>query len=434
MYLLYSLLFSAGVLVTAPYYLWRHRGELGSGAWRERLGFLPLDGRSFQAGGIWVHAVSVGETLSAVPLVQALSGAYPARPIVISHVTPAGRKVGEQRLPNVAARFYLPLDWAWSVRRALKIIRPAVLLIMETEIWPNLLQAAQQTQCRVAIVNARISDRSFRRYRRVRPFMRRVLQSVDHFYAQSEADAERLRQIGVPAEKVTVTGNLKYDIAPPSPNSWVAETKQRLADMRRAPVWLAASTMPGEERLLLPVARAVRERFPRALWMVAPRHPSRFDEVEQLLKDSGLRTVRRTRLDGMSEESRSALESAEALLLDTMGELAASFDLADVVFMGGTLAPTGGHNLIEPALAGKAILIGPHMENFRDVATHFLGAGAVLQVPDGAAVAPTLLHLLGDASARDQLGARARQVLNEQRGATARTLGQIKTWLEMPTS
>ncbi len=432
MYLLYSFLFSAGLILTAPYYLWRHRGQFGGRAWRERLGFLPLEGNSRAAGGIWVHAVSVGETLSAVPLVQELARVFPGRPIFMSHVTPAGRELGEKRLPNVAARFYMPLDWAWAVRRAVRAIRPAVLIIVETEIWPNLLRAVKENGGRVAVVNARISDRSFPRYLRARPFMRRILNGVDRLCAQSEVDAERLRQIGAPPERVVVTGNLKFDASASPPSPWVPQLREWLTRWERGPVWVAASTMAGEEPLVLGAWRAVHQRHPRALMILAPRHPARFDVVARLLADSGIKAVRRTSLNGRPNEMGRQIESAEVLLLDTMGELAGTFDLADVVFMGGTLVPTGGHNLIEPAVAGKATLFGPHMENFRDVASLFLGAGAALQVPNAEALAPALLRLLDHPSERRELGERARQVLEQQRGAVRRTLEQLGPWLDSP--
>jgi 3-deoxy-D-manno-octulosonic-acid transferase len=427
MYLLYSLLFSAGLFLTAPYYLWRHRGQLRRHAWRERLGFLPFAANPGGPGAIWVHCVSVGETLSAVPLVQELRRAFPGRQLFMSHVTPAGRDAGEERLPGVAARFYLPFDWAWTVRRAIKTIRPALLVIVETEIWPNLLRATREDGCRVAIVNARISDRSLPRYLWVQSFMRKILNGVDRFCVQSDADAERFRQLGAPPDRIVVTGNLKFDARPPQANPWALQLKETLARLGRGPVWVAASTMPGEEPLLLDAWRAVRHRHPSALMVLAPRHPARFDQVARLLADSGIKVIRRTSL--RMEEPRE-IESAEVLLLDTMGELAGMFELADVVFMGGTLVATGGHNLIEPAFSGKPIVFGPHMENFRDVAARFLEAGSALQIPNAEALAPALLGLLGNPSEGRNLGARARQVLEQQRGATERTLDQLRPWLE----
>jgi 3-deoxy-D-manno-octulosonic-acid transferase len=432
MYLLYSFLFSVGALFAAPYYLWRHRGEFEDRAWRERLGFLRLNGRSLPAGGIWIHAVSVGEALSAVPLVQRLSCTYPGRPILMSHVTPAGRKVGEQRLPRVAARFYMPLDWARATRRTLRLVQPSVLIIIETEIWPNLLRVAQENGCRVAIVNARVSDRSFPRYLSIRPFMKRVLSSVGCFCAQSETDAERLRQLGAPPERIVVTGNLKFDVPPPAASPWANQLKDALVRLGRRPVWVAASTMPGEEDFLLDAARKIRERYPRSLWILAPRHPSRFEQVAKLLAGSGIKSARRTLLGPGTDEVARQIESADTLLLDTIGELPGCLNLADVVLMGGTILPTGGHNLIEPAFAGKAILLGPHMENFRDVATRFLEARAALQVSKAEAVEPALLHLLEHPEERLELGKRARGVLETQRGAADRTLAQLKTWLEPP--
>lgn len=430
MYLLYSLLFSVGALLAVPYYLWRHRGQGQREAWRERLGLLQAVSGSQGPGCIWVHAVSVGETLSAVPLIQQLKGAFRKHPVFLSHVTPAGRKVGESRLPDVAGRFYLPLDWGWAMRRAVRALRPTLLIIIETEIWPNLLRAAKESGCRVAIVNARVSDHSFPRYLLLRPLMKRVLRDVDCFCAQSEVDAERLRQLGASPERVVVTGNLKFDAEPPAASAWADQLKAILTQLGREPVWLAASTMPGEEALLLGAAQAVRARYPRALWVLAPRHPARFDQVASLLMDRGMKIARRTALGNSPDQVARQLESADVLLLDTLGELAGLMKSADVVLMGGTFVPTGGHNVIEPAFAGKAILLGPHMENFRDVAARFLEAQAAVQVTSARAIGPALLHLLDHPEERLELGSRARRVLEEQRGATQRTLAQLEPWLE----
>ena len=426
MYLLYSVLLTLGGLLTAPYYLWRYRGrQYGAGAWRERIGVLPASYQQAAAGAIWVHAVSVGETLAVAGLVRELQQRYPDRKIFLSHVTPTGRSAGESRLPDVAGRFYLPLDWRWSVRRVLGRIQPSLLMIAETELWPNLIRATHDFGARVALVNARLSERSSKGYRRLRPFMRRVFAHVDCVCAQSPRDAERFYSIGAMPERVVVTGNLKFDAKPPALGAWVARLQNVLQKAARGPLLIAASTMPGEEESVLDAWEAVRQRHKRALMILAPRHPNRCEAVGQLLHSRGVSFVRRSTLKEGETELTSQLAAAEVLLLDTIGELAGLFQVADVVFMGGSLAPTGGHNLLEPAYWAKAVIFGPHMENFRDMAELFLAERAALQVQDSAGLARCVLDLLGDDALRNQTGREAKQVLERESGATRRVLDQL---------
>lgn len=435
MYLIYSLLFTLGAILTAPYYLWRQRGHiLSGGGWRERFGFLPAHFEPPSRGGkpqaIWVHAVSVGETLAVAPLVRELQQRYPERRIYLSHVTYTGRQAGESRLPDVAGRFYLPLDWAGCARRVVGRIRPALVVIVETELWPNLLRAAHQSGARVVLVNARLSDRSFRGYRRVASFMRRVLECVDWIAAQSRADAERFRQLGADPDRVSAAGNVKFDVKPPQSGELVAPLGKALARAGRRPVLVAASTMPGEEATLVPVWRELRRKIPGALMILAPRHPARFDGVGQIFERGGLMFVRRTALGAAESAWDEQLASADVLLLDTIGELAGVFALADVVFMGGSLSTTGGHNVLEPAYWSKPIVFGPHMENFRDVAALFLNSGAAVQVADARELARVIGELLESEERRRKLGEAAKAVLALESGATERILERLGDWLD----
>ncbi|MBZ5515050.1 MAG: 3-deoxy-D-manno-octulosonic acid transferase [Acidobacteriia bacterium] len=435
MYLVYSLLFTCGVLLAAPYYLWRLRGSIRStSGWRERFGFLPQAFQQAEPGAIWIHAVSVGETLAVVGLVRELQRRYPGRKIFLSHVTPAGRDAGRRRIPEVAGQFFLPLDWNWSASRALERIRPALLVIVETELWPNLLRAARRRGARIVLVNARLSARSFRRYQWVRGFMRRVLGSLEVVCAQSELDGERFRALGAPRERTVVTGNLKFDFAPPRLGEFPAMLRRALGIAGRQPVVVAASTMPGEEALLPRMWAEIQRRHPEALLILAPRHPARFGEVGALASSQGIALVLRTSLQGDERQVATQLASAKILLLDSIGELAGIFELADVVFMGGSLVPTGGHNLLEPAFWAKPIIFGPHMENFRDIARLFLESGAALQVANSEALGKAILELLGDAARAKKLGEAARAVLERERGATDRVLGQLEVWLSAPVS
>jgi 3-deoxy-D-manno-octulosonic-acid transferase len=378
MYLVYSLLFTLGAILSAPFYLWRKGRNLERGHWRERFGRIPFC--EANPGAIWVHAVSVGETVAVAGLVQEVQRAFPERRIFLSHVTPAGREAGKARLPAIAGRIYAPLDWRWTVRRTLERIRPALLVIVETELWPNLLRAAQQAGARVVLVNARLSQRSLRGYRLARPFIRRVLSDVDAICAQSEADAERFRELGARPERVRMVGNLKFDAQPPQLSEFARALKTALRRAERGPVLVAASTMPGEEPLILEAWDMIRARYGKALLILAPRHPARFDEVSRYLGGTGRSFVRRTTLKVEHQELSPPLAATEILLLDTIGELAGLFEVADLVFIGGSLVPTGGHNLLEPAYWSKVITFGPHMENFRDIARLFLDAGAAVQI------------------------------------------------------
>jgi len=433
MFFIYSLLFTLGIIVTAPYYLWRLRGSISSSAdWKERLGILPPQFQQTEQSAIWVHAVSVGETLAIVGLVREIHRRYPGRKVFLSHVTTAGREASAARLPDVAGRFLLPLDWPLAVGGAMRRIRPAVLVITETELWPNLLRAARQEGARVLIVNGRISDRSYRRYRWIRPFMRRVLEKVDGICAQSKTDAKRFCGLGMPPEKVVVSGNLKFEASPPRLGEFTRLLGSALREGRRSPVVIAASTMAGEEELLLTAWAQVRSQYANALLILAPRHPARFEEVASLLTLRDLKTVRRTALGQDAGQSTNPTFSADVLLLDTIGELASVFELADLVFMGGSLVPTGGHNVLEPAYWGKAILFGPHMHNFRDITQLLLERQAVVQISDKTQLAGAMLELLADEARRNELGGAARRLLEDHRGATERVMEILEGWLAAP--
>ncbi len=432
MYRLYSILFSLGLVLMAPYYIWRHRGRKELSGWRERLGKLPLSLRQEVPGAIWIHAVSVGETLAVAGLVKQLQQRYPERKIFLSSVTAAGREAGEKKLPGVAGRFYLPFDWQWSVRRVLRHIRPSLLLIVETELWPNLLKTVRESGCRTILVNARVSDRSFPGYRLGRPFMRRVLRDITRICTQTPTDAERFQQLGALPDQVIVTGNLKFDGRAPEFGSFGVKIRNILAAENRSPVFVAGSTMRGEEPLVLEAWQRIHARHPRAVMILAPRHPGRFDEVAELLQTQQLSTVRRTNLPENEDEICRRLSQTEILLLDTIGELAEMVGVADVVFVGGSLVPTGGHNVVEPAFWGKPILFGPHMNNFRDVASLFLAAGGALQVADAGGLADAVLRLLDHPADARRMGERAKGVIQQQSGAATRILNQMEEWLGTP--
>ncbi|HUI40405.1 MAG TPA: 3-deoxy-D-manno-octulosonic acid transferase [Terriglobia bacterium] len=432
--LLYSLLVTLAALVAAPWYLVRYglRG-LPRGYWSERLGRLPASlSEPEEAGAIWIHAVSVGETLAVAGLAGEMRRRFPTRPVYLSHVTPTGRAAGEARIPGVAGRFYLPLDWKWAVHCVFDRLHPSLLLVAETELWPNLLGAARERGTPVVLVNARLSEGSFRGYRRFAFFFKGVLGAIDRVFAQTERDAGRFRELGVPGGKVTVAGNLKFDGRPPELGELPRRARHALRDAGRGPVLVAGSTMAGEERLLLRAWDRLRKRFPRAFLVLAPRHPQRFEEVAQALGDEGRRFVRRTALD--PSEFNAQVAGAEILLLNTIGELAGMFELADVAFVGGSLVASGGHNLLEPAYWAKPVLFGPHMENFRDAAEQFVSEKAGYQVQGPEELALRVAELFTDPARRDEVGRRAKRLLERESGATKRIADALAEWLGEPSA
>lgn len=441
MYFIYSLLLGLGFLILLPRFLLDafHHGKYVAG-FRERLGSLsPIknDGRPV----VWIHCVSVGETQAARPLVRGIRERFPESLIAISTTTLTGQNLAREVFKRDAARvFYFPFDWRWVVRRTLKAINPDTVLIMETELWPGFLRECKQQQIPVAIVNGRLSEQSFRRYRVIRRFMTRVLSSLSLAIMQTEADAERLRSLGMDASKTLVSGNLKFDAGTmPPPDSLTMEFRERFKITGDSGLILAASTHAPEEVIILNSLRQVislteskTESKPRLI--IAPRHPERFTEVADLLKTSGLRWARRTWPSDGSDGQ------AEVVLLDSIGELNSIYPLASIVFVGGSIAKTGGHNILEPAALGAAVITGPHTYNFQSIVETFVKAGAIIQLKpmsDSAAIvelANVISELLADPARRRELGGLAQSLVNENRGATERTLESLSSILSNPAS
>jgi len=422
MYVLYTLLLLVYGAAVLPSFFYRSvRSRAYFGTLGERLGRVPAavnpDGRAT----IWVHGVSVGEVLAARALLPGLRAAYPDLRLVLSVTTLAGRQVAAQQSQLVDACFFFPFDLPGAVSAVLERLRPRLFVTIDTEIWPNLLRACRQRGVPAVVVNGRISDRSYRRYRLVRPLFARVLADVDRFCMQSEAWAARVAALGAPPERVTVTGSLKFDAASAAAVSGrAAESPLRHVRVPEGrPVLIAASTLRGEEAAVLRAYRGVRAGAPGTLLVLAPRHPERFAEAEQLASREGHRVVRRTAL-----RPEAGLD-ADVLILDTIGELARLYELATVVFVGGSLVEAGGHNILEPAAFSKPIVFGPSMHNFADIADAFLRQGAAWQVQSESDLERALVTLMADAARRDRMGAAARAVLGANRGATERTLAVI---------
>jgi 3-deoxy-D-manno-octulosonic-acid transferase len=425
MYILYSLLLALVFLISLPWWaiqvlrLRKYRAGL-----KERLGVAPRRVRAqTRPNSIWIHAVSVGEVLAVSQLVAELRKADPARPIFVSTTTATGQTLARQRFGESHV-FFMPLDFGFALRPYLKLLRPRLLILAETEFWPNLVHMSRKKNARVAIVNARISDRSFPRYRRFRWFFARVLSDIDLFLTQTEDDAQRLRELGAPAERVQSSGNLKFDVRS-SAGSALAERLQRsIARDGVSPVIICGSTTDGEEELLLQAFLDIAKEFPAAMMVVAPRHPERFDRVASLIAAQGFAIVRRS-----AWTEASPLRGC-VFLLDSVGELASLYGLADVAYVGGSLLPgVGGHNILEPAQHGVPVLVGPNTSNFREIVRIFERGGAMTVVTPGS-LSGELRHLLAHREERLRLGQRAREMFLENTGATERTLRALQKLLD----
>jgi 3-deoxy-D-manno-octulosonic-acid transferase len=435
MYFIYSLLLAFGFLILLPRFLYdalRH-GKYVAG-FRERLGTVSsANGQPL----IWIHCVSVGETQAARPLVLELKKQLPNHRIAISTTTLTGQNLAREIFKNDAEKiFYFPFDWRRTVRRTLNALQPEAVLIMETELWPGFLRECERRKIPVAVLNGRLSERSFRRYRLFRSFMSRVLRGVSLAIMQTEADAVRLRQLGIEPEKVQVSGNLKFDAgALPLNDVLTSELGARFNFDKDSALILAASTHAPEERILIQAfKRLIDHTAPAARLMIAPRHPERFAEVAALIEASGLSLARRSAPAAVRDSS------AKVVLLDTIGELQSVYSMATVVFVGGSIAKTGGHNILEPAAVGACILTGAHTYNFREIVEAFVLEEAIVQLP-AMPDSDTALELeklfaafLIDPDKRRLLGERAKKLVNQNRGATERTMELLKTLLAKPVA
>jgi len=426
---LYTLAVVVLAVVLSPWFLYqalRYRKYIGS--LTQRMGRLPV---SFNLDGdesIWIHAVSVGEALMVRALVGDLRERYPHLKVFLSTTTLTGQQIAK-RIQGVDGVFFFPFDLPIFVNRTLRLVRPRLFIMMETEIWPNLLRRCRRLGITTILVNGRISSRSYPRYRLARAFFRRVLTDVDRLCMQSDESARRIIDIGADPARVTVTGSLKFDSLE-TPAMAAGRGASRVLRYFRIPpgrpVFMAASTFKGEEAAVLDAFAVVRRAAPGALAVIAPRKPERFAEAEALASAEGLRVVRRSAL-AVDAEPR-----ADVVILDSMGELAHLFQVATVVFVGGSLVAQGGHNILEPAVHGKPIVFGPHMENFAEISATFLQNQAAIQVPDAASLIDVVARLMSDPVERARLGAAARALVEANRGAKDRTLTALAEILPLP--
>ena len=413
MYILYNILLVLLTLLLSPFILFKlvtvpkYRGGIS-----QKLGRIRKSVQKAIRGTrpIWIHAVSVGEVMAAHPLVRELKKKYPDRKLILSTVTVTGNHTAHQRVPEADAVFFFPFDFPWIVRRVIREINPAVVLVAETELWPNFFRELKREGIPSAVVNGRISPHSFKNYIKFKTFFRQVFSHVTIFCMQSADDAARIKDIGAPQEKVIITGNLKFD--------------QKIPEKQPSPVQMpkgskvitAGSTHRGEEAALLEIFRRLREKFPELILIIAPRHPERFDEVSGLINKAGYECQRRTRLKGTIKD---------VLLLDTIGELRTFYGICDLAFVGGSLVRVGGHNLLEPAAMKKPVIFSRYMFNFKEISEALISAGGGILVRDKEELYVQADKLLSDKNYAQQIGDKAFTVIESNSGATKRTIDAI---------
>lgn len=423
-YLLYDLILCLSALFLVPYYLLRglRFGKARRGI-RERLGVFSPEFRAALQGRqvIWVHAVSVGETRAAIPLFKALRQAYPDALLVLSNVTETGRSVAS-KVAEADYCIFFPFDLSWVVRRVLKTIRPAVIVLVETEIWPNFVRCARQLEIPLVLVNGRISDRSFPRYRMAGGLLRPILACITTFCMQTARDARRIKLLGAEPAQVRVTGNLKFDMAPPSAEVLMPDRlRQEFSLPEQCLVWVAGSTHQGEEETILTVYGRLLAKHPQLLLVLVPRHPERARLVCEEAARQDLNCVLRT---GLAERP-APLSPGDVLLVDTIGEMLKLYAVADAVFVGGSLIPVGGHNILEASLMKKPVLFGPYMQNFKEIARLVREADGGLQVSDAEDLFAQLDLLLANPEDCLRLGENGYNLLAKNQGATERSLAEI---------
>jgi len=420
---LYSALWWVALPAVLGRLWWRGRKEPGYRAhWGERLALIgPAPG---EGPTIMVHAVSVGETRAAEPVVDALLAAYPDCRILLTHMTPTGRATGKSLFAHHGERVvqsYLPYDTGAMTRRFLRRHRPRACILMETEVWPNLIHACKQLAVPIVLANARLSEKSLKRGRKAGAVMLEAARGFTLVAAQTELDAERIRSLGAP--NVVVTGSVKFDVTPPpaalEKGDWL-RSRIRSGGPER-PVFLCASTREGEEALILDAWQRMPDKPAGALLALVPRHPQRFDEVASLASARGFTLARRSQLD-----LDHGVDGADVLLGDSMGEMFAYYAACDCAYIGGSLLPLGGQNLIEACALGKPVLVGEHTFNFLDATNEAVGDGAALRVPDADALVAAAVHLLGDGAARVAMGEKALAFARRHRGATLRTVELVQ--------
>jgi 3-deoxy-D-manno-octulosonic-acid transferase len=409
---LYSILLWLGQPLYWLRLYWRGRSNPGYRQhWRERTGHITLP---VQPGSVWIHAVSVGETQAIAPLIHQIQTRHPTLPLYLTQTTPTGRAQAERLFGHGLPYSYLPYDLPRYLRRFLHTLRPRALILVETELWPNLLSEAARQGIPVYLVNARLSARSQAGYQRLRHFTRQAVVQLTAVAAQTSADAARLHSLGIPESKIQVTGNLKYD--QPLPDQQIARTLRRT--WPRGPIWIAASTHAGEDEIMLAAHTQLRQIHPGTRLILVPRHPERFAAVATSIRHSGHDFVRRS-------QGESLREHTSVYLADTMGELSTLLGTADIAFIGGSLVPVGGHNMLEAVAQGVPVCFGPHTFHFADIARQLRQCGAAQQVEDATHLAATLSHWLSNPLVRQAAGQAGQDYVQRNQGAVERLYQQL---------
>lgn len=420
MFSLYSLLYFIVMFVLLPFEYAKRPKALKSKWLRERFGFIPLP--SFKKNNsqlIWVHAVSVGEVISTVPFIRKLKSRHPSLRIILSTITDTGQQVARDRLSDIADIVYLPFDLMFILRRLFKRTNADVFITIETELWPNLFRVLKREGIPILVFNGRLSDDSFKGYRKIRFFIKDVVGCVNVFGMQDYVYGERIMALGADKEKVRIVGNFKFDIKPPGkPPEWSASLKY--------PVILAGSTHEGEEELVISVFERLRNDFSKLNMIIAPRHPERFGRVEDMIRTKGLDYVKRSELGVPGTEKRSI--EGKIIILDTIGELASAYGIADIAIIGGSFINHGGHNPLEPAFWGKPVICGPHMENFPFIQDFYREGSAKRSDADG--LYDVLKALIESPEKRKAMGDKARDLYNEKSGAVDRALEILERYIE----
>lgn len=403
--------------------LWMKNRKIPNGLqfWHERLGFGL---RPVSPGGIWVHAVSVGESLTAIPLIKLLQQRYPNLPITVTNETITGAERIRAGLVNVT-QLYFPYDLPFILSKFLKILKPKLLILLETELWPNLLEACQLYQVPVALVNARLSERSARSYRRILPVTQKMLKNIDIIAAQFQADADRFINLGFPTEKLQITGSLKFDLTLPVQLSEKAQRWRKIWGQNRL-VWIAASTHPGEEELILQAFTETRRSHPDLLLVSIPRHVDRTPQLQQLYSPT-YKVVKRS--DYNEENEESLIDAVDIFIGDTMGELLVFYAAADLAFVGGSLVEKGGQNPLEPAAVGLPILSGPHTFNFATITEQLKQRNAKIQINNVIELAEQVTSLLSDPQQRQQMAQQAKKFVSENKGSVLKQIQLIENLL-----
>jgi len=418
MSIIYDLVFFAVVIIYLPIYLFKNKFHRG---FFLRLGILPKNLALDRP--IWIHAVSVGEAMAVRGLADELRKALPNKKLVISTVTSTGNKIAKGMAGEGDFVTYLPLDLGFIVRNVIDRINPSVFIIAETELWPNLISYLYRKNIPAIVVNGRISDSSFRGYLAIRFLIKPILNKITVFCAQANRDAQRLISLGVSKNKINITGNMKFDFKDYADlKKDYTDYKLRLYLGSKERLWVAGSTHPGEEEIILGVYKELSEKIPDLRLLIAPRHPERAAQVEKLIIQYNFKPVRISQLDTTSHIPA----PTPVFILDTVGQLINYYAIADIVFVGGSLVKTGGHNILEPASLAKPVIFGPHMHNFRDIAELFLINNAAIQVHNQEELKINIIYLLRNSSKITKLCQRAKELILQNQGATRRNLEFIK--------